>query len=280
MADSNDHTDPDAQLREVLEDLRDDPVALIEIILQQAQKICRLTARVEELEEKVRELTDETERLRKKREEVEREGKRQAAPFRTDEEKRSSDPDPPGREEGHEASYRQEPEQIDRRVDVPMEDCPECGEAVTEVRPIRQVVEELPPIEPETVEVVTYRGECRECGTVETTHRLKTTEATGAAHAHLGPRAQAVALLLRQRHGLTMRRACGVLKDGFGLNLSPGGLAQMIQRCASRLEAEDERLLEATRSSEVQHVDETSWWVVHPNKGQPRRQPQGKEPLW
>jgi hypothetical protein len=41
---------------------------------------------------------------------------------------------------------------------------------------------------------------------------------------HLGPRAQAVALLLRERHGLTMRRACGVLEDGFGLDLSPGGL--------------------------------------------------------
>lgn len=114
MADSTDHTGPDAQLREVLEDLREDP-------------------------------------------------------------------DPPGRGEGHDASYRREPEQIDRRVEVPIEGCPECGEAVTDVRPIRQVAQERPPIEPEVVEVVTYRGECRECGTVETSHPLKTTEATGAA---------------------------------------------------------------------------------------------------
>ena len=70
--------------------------------------------------------------------------------------------------------------------------------------------------------------------------------------------------MLRERHGLTMRRACGVLEDGFGLDLSPGGLAQMIQRCASRLEAEEQRLLEAARSADVQHADETSWWVAHP----------------
>jgi len=56
-----------------------------------------------------------------------------------------------------------------------------------------------------------------------------------------------------------MRRACGVLEDGFGLDLGPSGLAQMIQRCADRLEEEEERLLEAARSADVQHVDETSW---------------------
>jgi len=150
-------------------------------------------------------------------------------------------------------------EQIDRRVEAPMEGCPECREPVTEVRPIRQVVEELPPTRPEILEVVTYRGECSEHGTVETTHPLKTTEATGAAGTCLGPRAQAVALMLREARGLTMRRACGVLEDGFGLDLSPSGLAQMIQRCADRLEEEEERLLEAARSADVQHVDETSW---------------------
>lgn len=136
-----------------------------------------------------------------------------------------------------------------------MKGCPECGEPVTEVRPVRQVVEELPPVRPEVVELTTCRGECEECGSVETTHPLKTTGATGAAGTCLGPRAQAVALMLRERHGLTMRRACSVLKDGFGLELSPGGLAQVIQRCADRLEEEEGRLLEAARSADVQHVD-------------------------
>ena len=280
MADSTDHTDRNARLRSALEGLRDDPDALIEIILRQADQIRELNARVEELEQKVQDLNNEVDRLREERDEAERAGKRQAAPFRVEEEKRSEDPDLPGRDEGHEASYRREPAQIDRRVEAPMESCPECGKPVTEVRPIRQVIEELPPIRPGVVEVTTYRGECEECGPVETTHPLKTTEATGAAGTCLGPRAQAVALMLRERHGLTMRRACGVLEDGFGLDLSPGGLAQMIQRCADRLEEEEERLLEAARSAEVQHADETSWWVARPDLGQPERQPKGKESLW
>lgn len=86
--------------------------------------------------------------------------------------------------------------------------------------------------------------------------------------------------MLRERHGLTMRRTCSVLKDGFGLELSPGGLAQMIQRCADRLEEEEERLLEAARSVEVQHVDETSWWGARPGFGEAGRQPEGEKSLW
>jgi uncharacterized small protein (DUF1192 family) len=271
MADSIDHTDPDARLREVLDDLREDPDALIAIILQQARHIRELTARVDELEQTVAQQRAEIDRLRAERDEARKEGKRQAAPFRR--ERRSKHPGSPGRAQGHEASYRPEPERIDRRVEVRMEGCPECGDRVREVRPIRQVVEELPPLEPVAIELTTYRGHCPACGTVETTHPLKTTPATGAAGTSLGPRAQAIALLLRERHGLTMRRTTEVLDEAFGVALSPGGLAQMVQRCASRLEAEEKRLLEAARASDVQHADETSWWVAHPGEA-------SEKPLW
>ena len=52
MADSIDHTEPNACLRKALEDLRGDSGALIEIIIQQAEQIRELNARVEELEER------------------------------------------------------------------------------------------------------------------------------------------------------------------------------------------------------------------------------------
>jgi hypothetical protein len=67
-----------------------------------------------------------------------------------------------------------------------------------------------------------------------------------------------------------MRRVCSVLRDGFGLSLSPGGLAQMEARCAERLEPEHQRLIEHARTASVQHVDETSWWVAHPEAGSPK----------
>jgi uncharacterized coiled-coil DUF342 family protein len=136
MTDQSNDTGSKTDLRAILEDLREDPDALIEIVLRQAGRIEELQSRmqamdeqIERLRERVRELNKENDRLREERDEAEQAGKRQAAPFRTREEKRSEDPDPPGREEGHKASYRREPARIDRQVEVPMEGCPECGEA-------------------------------------------------------------------------------------------------------------------------------------------------------
>jgi hypothetical protein len=263
---------------------------LIALVGAQAERIDVLQSKLEamhaerdRLRERVRELTAENRRLRTERDDAERAGKRQAAPFRTEAKQRSSSPSRPGRKGGHEASYRPEPAQIDARVDVPIACCLECEAPVCNVRPIRQVIEEIPPITPQVVELTTYRGDCDRCGTVETTHPLKTTSATGAAGTGLGPRAQALALTLREHHGLTMRRVCKILQDGFGLRLTAGGLAQLEQRCAERLEAEEKRLIAAARTAEVQHVDETSWWVAHPegvgSKETVRSEAQGSKPL-
>lgn len=67
----------------------------------------------------------------------------------------------------------------------------------------------------------------------ETTHPLQTSRATGAGSAHLGPCAQALALMPRECRGRTIRRVCKILEDGSGLDLSPGGLTHMIQCCGS-----------------------------------------------
>jgi predicted transcriptional regulator len=114
MADQRDDSNSKEHLRSILEDLRSDPDALIEIILQQAERIDALQSKmdraveqmqgqIDRLQKRVRELNEENRRLREERDEVERAGKRQAAPFRVEEEKRSDDPSQPGREEGHKA---------------------------------------------------------------------------------------------------------------------------------------------------------------------------------
>lgn len=244
----------------------------MEILLQQA-------ALIESLREQVESLQHENERLRSRLEGVEREGKRQAAPFRRADDERSADPAPPGRKPGHQAHFRRAPEQVDEEVTVsfpadPAGDpgplCPQCGEGLAHVRPIEQTIEELPPVTPVVTRLVTYRGACAHCGTVETRHPLQTSRATGAASAQLGPRAQALATSLVHQHGMTLRRACGVLEGLFGLSLSPGGLTQLLHRMRARgdVEQAEADLLAAAREGDVQHVDETSWWVARAQKPQ------------
>lgn len=250
-------------LHTVLDDLRDDPDRLIAIILAQAEQI-------QQLQEQLRTLDEAQQQLREHLDEAQREGKRQAAPFRRDQDQRSEAPKPPGRKKGHQASYRRVPEPMDRHVEVPFDTapeadsalCPHCGGRLERVRPIEQIVEELPPVEPEVIRLVSYRGCCSQCGSVETRHPLRTSRATGAAGVHLGPRAQALATALVYRHGLPLRRACQVLDELFGLRLSPGGLAHLTHRISRELTETEAHLVEQARRARVQHVDETSWWVA------------------
>lgn len=253
----------DDLLHSALDEL--DRERLIGVIIKQAQAI-------EALRDQVGDLKEANEHLRSQVEAAQREGKRQAAPFRRSQNKRVTTPSEPGRKPGHEGAARPRPDCVDEYVDVALEHCPRCGsQALRDLRPLRQFVEELPPPQVRVTELVTYRGECQGCGqTVESAHPLKTSGATGAAGVHLGPRAKAVATSLVYEQGLTVRKACCVLERLWGLELSPGGLSQLAHCTAARLEAKDAELQEAARAAAVQYVDETSWWVA---ASEPERQP-------
>jgi hypothetical protein len=67
--------------------------------------------------------------------------------------------------------------------------------------------------------------------------------------------------MLNKQLGLTMRKTCRVLRQLCGLSLSPGGLSQLADRMADRLEGDYERLVAEIRGSPAVNADETSWWV-------------------
>ncbi len=223
---------------------------LLGIVADQAQAIEFLRQRVEELE---RRLDDEQQKP-----------PRSAAPFRIPEAKRKTERKRPGRKKGHPGVHRVIPEHIDESIEVPLPACPGCGGALSSVEPIEQYIEELPEIRPRVTRLVTYEGHCAHCGDVHSTHPLQVSLASGAAAVQLGPRALGTALELMQVHNLTRRKVCAVLRDLFGLRLSPGGLTQVAHRLAGKLSEAYEALLDNARQSDRQHVDETSWWVGAP----------------
>lgn len=224
-----------------------------------------LTATVAKLADQVEQLTQEVRQLREQLEQAEGAASRQAGPFRRAErlKKPPEQHKRPGRRAGHPGAHRQA-RPADHREVVPLPCCPKCGGAIHGVHPVRQIIEEIPPVRPMVYEVVTYRATCDCCGEVRSRHPLQTSEATGAAGVHLGPRAIALAAALNKHHGLTMRRTCAILQELAGLDLTAGGLSQMIDRLADRVEGEYESLVNQIRGSPSVHADETSWWVGGP----------------
>ena len=148
-----------------------------------------------------------------------------------------------------------------------LETCPACGERLAQAdqRAVEQTILEIPEIRPRVIRLRTYRTECGHCQqSVSSTHPLQVSSATGAAGTHLGPRALGLAAALNKDLKLPMRKTCRILQEMFGLSLSPGGLAQALERVATSLQGADDDSLARLRQSAVIHTDETGWWVGGP----------------
>jgi transposase len=238
---------------------------LIDWIVRQAEQILCLIQERDRLQAQLVQKNQCIVQLEQKLEETARRAFRQAAPFRIPESRRKNRPRRPGRPKGHRGSYRPQPARIDQHLKVPLERCPDCHGPVHQVRDLKQYLEEIPPVQPINIELITQEGYCPCCDReVRSTHPMQVSLAEGAAGVQLGPNALAIAVELNKVRGLSMRKTCATLQSLFGLKLSPGGLAQALARVARKMEPSYQKLIEELRQAGTVHSDETSWWVGGP----------------
>lgn len=229
------------------------------------ERIISLTLENLRLKEQLEAAQASNRKLEEALEAWQRQAHRQAAPFRRADAQRDAQPGRPGRKGGHAGSFRQAPAHVDEALYVPLKSCPHCGGTVGQKRPLVQYIEEIPEVRPRVTQLTTEEGWCAHCQQeVYSTHRLQTGRAGGAAAAQLGPRALALACDLNKAKGLSMRQTTAILAQHFGLKITPGGLAQLVQRVGRKLHPQYEKLALQLRQSAVVHADETSWWVAGP----------------
>ena len=249
------------------------PARLLQAALLQAERLAQMAPELEALRAQNAWLHEQLEaktkciaQLESQLQEAQRAAYRQAAPFRGDPQKRAVAPKRPGRKRGHPGVCRPEPEQIDESLEVQLCRCPHCGGTqFKDHHATEQVIEDIPPVRPHVTRLTTYDATCVGCGqSVRSQHPLQMSLANGAASVHLGPRALAMAADLNKAKGLSMRKTCAVLRDCFGLQLSPGGLSQALDRLAAKVKPQYDALASELRQAPALHSDETSWWVAGP----------------
>lgn len=218
---------------------------------------------IQQLEEEKQRLEEELKRVRKDLEAAQRAGRRQAAPFSRCQPK--SDPKPPGRKSG--AAYgrhyrRPIPDHVDEEIPVTAPaQCPDCGGPLTVERVESQYQEEI-------VRRTWVRRfhipicRCERCDKrVQGRHPLQTSNALGAAAVQIGPEAMTLGVLMNKSLGLPHADAAAILKHGYRLTMSRGGICRAIQRVARKAEATWHALRDAARRSVLAHMDETGWKV-------------------
>jgi transposase len=230
------------------------------------RRIAELERRNAELERRNSELEARLAALEALVEQLRRGGKRQAAPFSKGPPK--AEPKKPGRKggDGYGTKARRAvppPGRIDEVHEAPLPcACPSCGcRDVAPTHTAHQYQVEVPrrPV---------YRrfdvrvGRCRRCGRrVQGRHELQTSDALGAAASQLGPDAQAVAVHLNKRAGLSHGKVAAFFRDVFDIGLSRGGSCHAVLRAGRRCEGNYAAITARVRSSDRVVPDETGWRV-------------------
>lgn len=242
-----------------------------ELIRQQQDELARLR---DELAQTGRErdqwkrqhdrLKRQNERLKQQLAAARRAGFRQAAPFaKPRPQGRGGSPGRrPGRQYGRRAR-RPIPARVDVTYTAPLPAaCPACGGALGVTRVARQYQEDLPVVHPIVRRFDVEVGCCVTCGhRVQGRHPLQTSEALGAANVHLGPSAVTLLVLLHKHVGVPLDKIATLLRERFGLTVTPGGLAQALHRAARVAAPTYSALCEQIRGSPVVSPDETGWRV-------------------
>ena len=91
--------------------------------------------------------------------------------------------------------------------------------------------------------------------------REQTSDAVGAANVHLGLSAVALIARLHKEVGMPLAKMAALLRERFGLTVTPGGLVQVLHRAARVAAPTYAALCAQIRGSPVVSPDETGWRV-------------------
>lgn len=198
--------------------------------------------------------------------ELERAGKRQAAPFSHGPPK--PHPKTPGRKSGKRHGrhgHRPPPgpeDAIHEFCDAPLPACcPHCSGGIEETAIDFQFQTDIAR-QPIRRRFTIHRGRCRQCGrALHGRHPLQTSDATGAAQSQVGPDAQAAVVLLNKRFGLSHIKTAQVMTDMCGVPLTRGAVTQMILRAGERLQPAYQEILSQLPEQPWISPDETGWRI-------------------
>ena len=172
----------------------------------------------------------------------------------------------PGRKEGHAAALRPVPDHIDAHQPVPLpvddqgrESCPWCKSCLLDVQDRERTVEDIIPAKVIVTCYHTRSGFCPSCRKQVESRAYQQPPAANLPHGQIGINALAMAMVLRIAHRLPFRQVQRIFLDLPQFSISPGTVADQVQRVAKWLSGDYEQMILKLRCARVVYADETSW---------------------
>lgn len=193
---------------------------------------------------------------------------------------------PSGGQRGHPGSSLQMSSSPDEVIEARVQTCEVCQHDLRAIAACGQDLRQVVDVPSPRLLVREYRVEHKQCPYCQ--HITRSVFPDGVhAPVQYGAQVGAIAVYLVQQQLLPMARACEVMSDVLGVQMSEGTVAQLIDRCAKQVAPVESRLKEALRHAQIVHQDETGlrvagkreWmhvtctptlthYQVHPSRGQ------------
>jgi transposase len=220
-------------------------IARQEVIIQeQSKEILQLNARVGELERMV------SLNSRNSSKPPSSDGLRKPVTLR-EKWKRAS-----GGQAGHKGYTLKQESNPDKVIDQTVGACEKCGEALGEGTLIGHTKRQVFDIPEPKKEVTEYRGEIRLCSCCGHTNKAKfPSEVT--APVQYGDRVQALAVYLNNQQLIPEDRLQQTFEDLFSLSISTATIVDMNKDFASKVQLEQEIVLQALKATAVKNLDES-----------------------
>lgn len=234
----------------------------VELVTEQEQALLKADVRISELETKIQELEAR----------LNQDSSNSSKPPSSDpplnraqrramrKERRKPSPRNPGGQPGHEGHHRPMVpiERVDEVVDHLPGECHGCGERFsgsekTVGTPVVSQQWDIPKIEPHITEHRLWRKLCPNCG------KDQLAEAPGPLTLAFGPNITAHTATLAGEDRLSRRQIATVTEEMFSIPISTGSVDALLMRVSNLLDKPYGEIRERALSSEVVHVDETSW---------------------
>jgi len=157
------------------------------------------------------------------------------------------------------ASYtRPAPKQITEKKELVLEHCPECNTSVSDPISSRtRIIEDIifhP--KPAVVEWTIYRHWCTGCG-----KQVAGTIPGVLPKTRIGPQTLTFVVLAKYRWNQPYGKIQDQLKLCFGLHVSEGEIAKLIERSAELVKDKWVNIIKAVKAGQIVHCDETGWYI-------------------
>jgi transposase len=247
----NERSEPPAELSIPAEDWEQAPASMRVVILalwQQVQEIGKLRAKIAELEEQLNRNSRNSSQPPSSDRPDQGEPKSEEQKTRR---KRGGQP-------GHKGHQRQlmAVEEVDEMIECKPTHCKGCGAELEggDPEPYRYQQVELPPVKPHVTEYQVSSLTCPCCGEVN-----KGELSPEVAASMFGPNLTALIVILMGVFRLSKRKVMLLLKECFGVDISPGSVVNLQNAASEALAEPVEEAHAYVEAQPARNIDETGW---------------------